>query len=151
MMERPNVRRNGRAPLIELRQVQGNNWCTPSPLPLLPNLVHKLRESGASANRGRPQMDCKVWNQALTEMAAEEMIIAPRPNLFQPERRELRGTIGSPHRAVTVFRVPFRHDCTYKTSSCERCVSTFHGNTPRARNPRSLIGTNNKPQVLINR
>ena len=84
-----------------------NNWCNP-PWPLLPNLVQKLRQSGAAATVVAPRWTGKVWHQALTELASEEIIIAPRHNLFQPGRRALRGTTGSPHWPVTIFRVPFR-------------------------------------------
>jgi hypothetical protein len=84
-----------------------NNWCIP-PWPLLPNLVQKLRQSGAASTVVAPRWTGKVWHQALTELASEEIIIAPGRDLFQPGRRALRGTTGSPHRPVTIFRVPFR-------------------------------------------
>jgi hypothetical protein len=84
-----------------------NNWCNP-PWPLLPNLVQKLRQSVAAATVVAPRWTGKVWHQALTELASEEIIIAPRRDLFQPRRRVLRGTIGSPHRHLTIFRVSFR-------------------------------------------
>jgi hypothetical protein len=84
-----------------------NNWCNP-PWPLLPNFVQKLRQSGAAATVVAPRWTRNVWHQALTELASEEIIIAPRRDLFQPGRRALRGTTDSPHKHVTIFRVPFR-------------------------------------------
>jgi hypothetical protein len=88
-----------------------NKWCN-RPWPLLPNLVQKLRQSGATATVVAPRWTGKVWHQALTEMAFEEIIVAPRRDLFQPRRRALRGTTCSPHWHVTIFRVPFRRGST---------------------------------------
>jgi hypothetical protein len=59
-----------------------NNWCNP-PLPPLLNLVQKLRQSGASATVVPPRWTRKVWHQARTEMASEEIIVAPRRDLFK--------------------------------------------------------------------
>jgi hypothetical protein len=47
-----------------------NNWCNP-PWPLLPNLVLKLRRSGAEATVIAPIWTGKVWHHALTQMAME--------------------------------------------------------------------------------
>jgi hypothetical protein len=39
---------------------------------------------------------CKVWYQALTEMAEKELIICPRGNVFPPGKRATRGMLGKP-------------------------------------------------------
>jgi hypothetical protein len=88
-----------------------DNLCNP-PWPLLPNLVQKLRQSGAAATIIAPRWTKKVWNQALAEMASEEIIVAPRRDLLKSRRRALRGTTSSPHWPVTIFRVPFRRGST---------------------------------------
>ena len=88
-----------------------NNWCN-APWPLLPNLVLKLRQSGAAATVVAPRWVGKPWHQALTEMAAEEVVLEPRAGLFRPGRRAGRGMVGRPHWQVSVFRVPCRRGCT---------------------------------------
>eukprot|EP00873_Tetraselmis_striata_P019580 jgi/Tetstr1/439844/TSEL_028255.t1 len=88
-----------------------NNWCNAS-WPLLPDLVQKLQQSGAAATVVAPRWEGKAWHQALTEMAVEELTVAPRAGLFRPGRRDGRGMIGRPHWPVTVSRVPFRHGST---------------------------------------
>jgi hypothetical protein len=82
--------------LLDENRRRENNRCNP-PWPLLPNLVQKLRQSGASATIVAPRWTGKVWHHALTEMAYDEVIVASRRHLFQPGRRALRGTIGHPH------------------------------------------------------
>jgi hypothetical protein len=88
-----------------------NKWCNP-PWPLLPNLVPKLRQSGATVTVVAHGLTRKVWHRALTEMASKEIIFTPRRDLFQPRRRALRGTTCSPHWHVTIFCVPFRRGST---------------------------------------
>eukprot|EP00873_Tetraselmis_striata_P036044 jgi/Tetstr1/456308/TSEL_043064.t1 len=88
-----------------------NNWCN-APWPMQPDLVQNLQQSGAAATVVAPQWEGKAWHQALTEMAVEELTVAPRAGLFRPGRRDGRGMIGRPHWPVTVFRVPFRHGST---------------------------------------
>eukprot|EP00873_Tetraselmis_striata_P017702 jgi/Tetstr1/437966/TSEL_026596.t1 len=83
-----------------------SNWCN-APWPLLPDLVQKLQRSGAAATVVAPRWGGKAWHRALTEMEVEELTVAPRAGLFRPGRRGGRGMIGRPHRAVTIFRVPF--------------------------------------------
>eukprot|EP00873_Tetraselmis_striata_P036552 jgi/Tetstr1/456816/TSEL_043490.t1 len=53
-----------------------NNYCNP-PWPLLPDLVQKLRQSGAAATVVAPRWEGKVWHQALTEMAVAERVGVP--------------------------------------------------------------------------
>eukprot|EP00873_Tetraselmis_striata_P034851 jgi/Tetstr1/455115/TSEL_041967.t1 len=53
-----------------------NNYCNP-PWPLLPDLVQKLRQSGAAATVVAPRWEGKVWHQALTEMAVAERVVLP--------------------------------------------------------------------------
>eukprot|EP00873_Tetraselmis_striata_P038096 jgi/Tetstr1/458360/TSEL_044799.t1 len=53
-----------------------NNYCNP-PWPLLPDLVKKLRQSGAAATVVAPRWEGKVWHQALTEMAVAERVGVP--------------------------------------------------------------------------
>eukprot|EP00873_Tetraselmis_striata_P001327 jgi/Tetstr1/421591/TSEL_012535.t1 len=66
-----------------------NNWCN-APWPLLPDLVQKLQQSGAAATVVAPRWEGKAWHQALTEMAVEELTVAPRAGLFRPGRRDAR-------------------------------------------------------------
>eukprot|EP00873_Tetraselmis_striata_P027418 jgi/Tetstr1/447682/TSEL_035040.t1 len=66
-----------------------NNWCN-APWPLLPDLVQKLQQSGARATVVAPRWEGKAWHQALTEMAVEELTVAPRAGLFRPGRRDGR-------------------------------------------------------------
>jgi hypothetical protein len=47
-----------------------NNWYN-IPQPLLPNLVPKLRRSGAATTMVAPRWTGKAWHQALTEMASK--------------------------------------------------------------------------------
>eukprot|EP00873_Tetraselmis_striata_P037563 jgi/Tetstr1/457827/TSEL_044372.t1 len=68
-----------------------NNWCN-APWPLLPDLVQKLQRSGAAATVVAPRWEGKAWHQALTEMAAEELTVAPRAGLFRPGPRDGRGS-----------------------------------------------------------
>eukprot|EP00873_Tetraselmis_striata_P028203 jgi/Tetstr1/448467/TSEL_035735.t1 len=68
-----------------------DNWCN-APWPLLPDLVHKLQQSGAAATVVAPRWEGKAWHQALTEMAVEELTVAPRAGLFRPGRRDGRGS-----------------------------------------------------------
>jgi hypothetical protein len=65
--------------------------------PLTPPTQHlqKMHQSGAAAAMVAHWMDGQDIALALTEMAAEEMSLAPRPNLFQPGRWALRGIKGS--------------------------------------------------------
>eukprot|EP00873_Tetraselmis_striata_P038229 jgi/Tetstr1/458493/TSEL_044899.t1 len=53
-----------------------NNYCNP-PWPLLPDLVQKLRQSGAAATVVAPRGEGKVWHHALTEMAVAERVGVP--------------------------------------------------------------------------
>eukprot|EP00873_Tetraselmis_striata_P033084 jgi/Tetstr1/453348/TSEL_040339.t1 len=53
-----------------------NNYCNP-PWPLLPDMVQKLRQSGAAATVVAPRWEGKVWHQALTEMAVAERVGVP--------------------------------------------------------------------------
>jgi hypothetical protein len=48
-----------------------HKWCNPLLAPSLPNLVYKLRQSGASPIVVVPRWNGKVWHQALTEMASK--------------------------------------------------------------------------------
>eukprot|EP00873_Tetraselmis_striata_P002459 jgi/Tetstr1/422723/TSEL_013520.t1 len=68
-----------------------NNWCK-APWPLLPDLVQKLQQSGAAATVVAPRWEGKAWHQVLTEMAVEELTVAPRAGLFRPGRRDGRGS-----------------------------------------------------------
>eukprot|EP00873_Tetraselmis_striata_P014170 jgi/Tetstr1/434434/TSEL_023534.t1 len=68
-----------------------NNLCN-APWPLLPDLVQKLQQSVAAATVVAPRWEGKAWHQALTEMAVEELTVAPRASLFRPGRRDGRGT-----------------------------------------------------------
>eukprot|EP00873_Tetraselmis_striata_P039900 jgi/Tetstr1/460164/TSEL_005480.t1 len=68
-----------------------NNWCN-APWSLLPDLVQKLQQSGAAAIVVAPRWEGKAWHQALTEMAVEELTVAPRAGLFRPGRRDGRGS-----------------------------------------------------------
>eukprot|EP00873_Tetraselmis_striata_P018170 jgi/Tetstr1/438434/TSEL_026991.t1 len=88
-----------------------NNYCNP-PWPLVPDLVQKLRQSGAAATVVAPRWEGKVWHQALTEMAVAERVVLPRRDLFRPGRRAGRDMPGAPRWAVSVFRVPYRHGYT---------------------------------------
>jgi trans-aconitate methyltransferase len=90
------VQSGGRTPRIRRKLAPGKQLLQP-PWPLLPNLVQKLRQSGAAATIVAPRWTRKAWHQVLTEMASEELIVAPRRELFQPGRRALRGTRGSLH------------------------------------------------------
>jgi hypothetical protein len=58
-------------------------------------------------------------------MASEEIISAPRRDLFQQGRRALRGTTTSPQWPVTIFRVPFGIMALPETRSYECYVSIF--------------------------
>jgi hypothetical protein len=111
-----------------------NNGCNP-PWPLLPNRFQKLQQSGVTTNGIAPIWTGKVWRHALNEMASEELIVAPRQNLFRSGRRALRGLIGSPHWAVTIFQVP-PGQALLKTRTCERSVGSFCRTTPRPLNSR---------------
>eukprot|EP00873_Tetraselmis_striata_P006616 jgi/Tetstr1/426880/TSEL_017093.t1 len=53
-----------------------NNYCNP-PWPLLPDLVQKLRQSGAAATVVAPRWEGKVWHQALTEITVAERVGVP--------------------------------------------------------------------------
>eukprot|EP00873_Tetraselmis_striata_P002317 jgi/Tetstr1/422581/TSEL_013388.t1 len=66
-----------------------NNWCN-APWPLLPDLVQKPQQSGAAATVVALRWEGKAWHHALTEMAVEELTVAPRAGLFQPGRRDGR-------------------------------------------------------------
>eukprot|EP00873_Tetraselmis_striata_P005540 jgi/Tetstr1/425804/TSEL_016183.t1 len=70
-----------------------NNWCN-APWPLLPDLVQKLRQSGAAANVVAPRWEGKAWHQALTEMAVDGGAHggAALSGLFRPGRRDRRGS-----------------------------------------------------------
>eukprot|EP00873_Tetraselmis_striata_P006290 jgi/Tetstr1/426554/TSEL_001630.t1 len=70
-----------------------NNWCN-APWPLLPDLVQKLQQSGAAATVVAPRWEGNAWHHALTEMAVEELTMAPRAGLFRPGRRDVRGLTG---------------------------------------------------------
>eukprot|EP00873_Tetraselmis_striata_P042740 jgi/Tetstr1/463004/TSEL_007943.t1 len=58
-------------------------------------LKAKLQQSGAAATVVAPRWEGKAWHQALTEMAVEELTVAPRAGLFRPGRRDGRGMIGN--------------------------------------------------------
>eukprot|EP00873_Tetraselmis_striata_P017714 jgi/Tetstr1/437978/TSEL_026608.t1 len=64
-----------------------NNWCN-APWPLLLDLVQKLRQSGAAATVVAPRWEGKAWHHALTELAVEELTVAPRAGLFRPGRQD---------------------------------------------------------------
>eukprot|EP00873_Tetraselmis_striata_P001185 jgi/Tetstr1/421449/TSEL_012398.t1 len=50
----------------------------------------KLKQSGAAATAVAPRWEGKAWHHALTEMAVEELTVAPRAGLFRPGRRDVR-------------------------------------------------------------
>eukprot|EP00873_Tetraselmis_striata_P014900 jgi/Tetstr1/435164/TSEL_002620.t1 len=69
-----------------------NNWCN-ALWPLLPDPpMEKLRHSDAAATVVAPRWKGKAWHQALTEMAVEELTVAPRAGFFRPRRRDGRGS-----------------------------------------------------------
>eukprot|EP00873_Tetraselmis_striata_P024519 jgi/Tetstr1/444783/TSEL_032631.t1 len=85
-----------------------NNWCN-APWPLLPDLVQKLQQSGAAATVVAPRWEGKAWHQALTEMAVEELTVAPRAGLFRPGRRDGRASSLQPYlSAVNNFVKDYR-------------------------------------------
>eukprot|EP00873_Tetraselmis_striata_P002969 jgi/Tetstr1/423233/TSEL_001351.t1 len=52
--------------------------------------AYKLQQSGAGAIVVAPRWEGKAWHYALTEIAVEELAVAPHPGLFRPGRREGR-------------------------------------------------------------
>eukprot|EP00873_Tetraselmis_striata_P008166 jgi/Tetstr1/428430/TSEL_018444.t1 len=83
-----------------------NNYRAPL-LPLLTNLVQKLRQSGAAATViVAPRLEGKMWHQAIAEMAVAERVVPPSPEIYMPGRISGLGMLGAPRWAVTVFRVP---------------------------------------------
>eukprot|EP00873_Tetraselmis_striata_P001683 jgi/Tetstr1/421947/TSEL_012846.t1 len=76
-----------------------NNYCNP-PWPLLPDLVQKLRQSGASATVVAPRLKGKVWHRALTEMTVAERVVLPCRDLFRSGRRAARDMPGAPRWAI---------------------------------------------------
>jgi hypothetical protein len=84
----------------------------PAIWPLLPDLVQKLQQSGATTTMVASCWQGKAWHRALTELACHETVLPARAHLFRPGRRHGRGTIGKPHWPVTVFRIPLRLGCS---------------------------------------
>jgi hypothetical protein len=78
---------------------------------MLLDLPQKLHQSGATSTVVAPRWQGKAWHHALTELACHEMVLPARAHLFRPGRRHGCGTIGKPHRPVTVFWIPSRYDC----------------------------------------
>eukprot|EP00873_Tetraselmis_striata_P008205 jgi/Tetstr1/428469/TSEL_018480.t1 len=89
-----------------------NNYCNPR-WPLLPDLVQKLRQSGAAATVVAPRWEGKLWHQALTEMAVAERVGVP----------PLGGT------AATVARYIAWHGLrgTVKVASLQPYLSAING------------------------
>jgi hypothetical protein len=56
------------------------NWCNP-PWTLFPDLVRKLRQSGAEATVITPYWPAKQWYQLLSELS-DEQIVYPPPEIY---------------------------------------------------------------------
>eukprot|EP00873_Tetraselmis_striata_P020111 jgi/Tetstr1/440375/TSEL_028710.t1 len=81
--------------LWELHSVVGDRWggrvrMTPQLRRDLQWWTSKLQQNGAAATVVAPRWEGKAWHHALTEMAVEELTVAPRAGLFRPGRRDLR-------------------------------------------------------------
>eukprot|EP00873_Tetraselmis_striata_P027300 jgi/Tetstr1/447564/TSEL_034943.t1 len=76
----------------------GNNYSNPPWPALMPDLVQKLRQSGAAASVVvvAPRWEGKVWHHALTYMAVAKRVVQPSPELFEPGRKTGRGMLGTP-------------------------------------------------------
>eukprot|EP00873_Tetraselmis_striata_P008724 jgi/Tetstr1/428988/TSEL_018963.t1 len=55
----------------------------------------KLKQTGAAATVIAPRWKGKAWHQALTEMAVEELTVAPRAGFIRPGRRDGRALLAS--------------------------------------------------------
>ena len=89
-----------------------NNWCNP-PWSLLPDLVQKLRQSGAPATVIAPHWPDRPWYRDLSELAVDSVLFPPSQGLFYPGRPQLRGRAGPPAWSVVAFRLPSRRGCDY--------------------------------------
>jgi ribonuclease HI len=83
------------------------NWCDP-PWGLLPQLVQKLRESGARATVVVPHWRTATWWTDLMELTEEMDVLPPRADLFTPAREAGSGGIGPATWSTAICRVPGR-------------------------------------------
>ena len=83
------------------------NWCNP-PWELLPELVTKLRISGAPAHVVAPEKPGAWWYRELVALSTELRVIAPQVSTFYPASQGSRAPIGAPSWNVTVFRIEGR-------------------------------------------
>jgi hypothetical protein len=86
-------------------------WRNP-PWIILPELVQKLRQSGAEAPVIAPYRPAKQWNQLLSDLYDEQILYPPSRDLFFPGKRGAREGVGPPGWSVTAFHVPPRLDST---------------------------------------
>jgi hypothetical protein len=93
-MEGPNMRSSGRTRHVR-RELALRKQIVQIPLAPPPKPCPKTTIERRIGYSSRPPK-WKVWHHALTKMASEELIVAPRRDLFQPGRRALRGTKCSP-------------------------------------------------------
>eukprot|EP00873_Tetraselmis_striata_P006451 jgi/Tetstr1/426715/TSEL_001652.t1 len=77
--------------LPDMARRQESNLCN-APLSMLPDLVQERQRSGAAATVVATRWEAKAWHHVLTEMAVEELTVAPRPGLFRPGRRDDRAS-----------------------------------------------------------
>jgi hypothetical protein len=116
------------------------NLCNP-PWTLLPDLVHKLRQSGAEAAVIAPYWPAKQWYQLLSELSDEQIMYPLFRDLIFPGKRGAYEGVGSPGWSVTAFHVPPR------LGSTEQVVnSTQHRPTGR---PRPYLCTPGHPRTTV--
>jgi hypothetical protein len=84
-----------------------NNWCNP-PWPLLPDLVLKLRHSGAAATVVVPHWPGQPWHQALRELCGPPLLFSARTDLFLHGRHLAHAQPGAPRWLVAIFRQAFQ-------------------------------------------
>jgi hypothetical protein len=84
-----------------------HNWCNP-PWDLLPDLVLKLRSSGASATVVAPSWPGTAWHQGLLSMASHILTFPPRSDFFLPAKKGGARPVGCASWSTTVFRIPRR-------------------------------------------
>lgn len=84
-----------------------NNWCNP-PWDLLPELVLKLRQSGAAATVVAPAWPSAAWHQGLLSMASHIITFPPMRDFFLPAKKGGARPVGCARWSAVVFRVPLR-------------------------------------------
>ena len=83
------------------------NWVNP-PWALLPDVLTKLKSSGARATVVAPVWPGALWHQQLLGLAQEVLVYPPARDLFLPGQQGSHRPVGSAAWRTAAFRVPLR-------------------------------------------